>query len=450
MGERARELSVLIIGDIVIFNVALWLMLLVRYFELPTLERLGQHVPPFLTISSVWLFIFFILGLYDKHTNLLKKLLVSRILSAQILNVIVAAIIFFIIPFGITPKTNLVIYLIISIALLTIWRLRIIPLLSPKQKHKAVLIADGPEAIELVDEINNNDRYNYYFIRIIDGETLRNTHDFEYKLKALMEKENIEIIVADSRGESVKSFLPTLFNLSFLHFAFTFLDFNRLYEDIFDKVPVNVLQYEWFITNISQSKKTLYDSLKRVIDFVGAVVLLVPTLLLFPLIALAIKLDDRGKLFYQTIRVGQFNRPITIYKLRTKNGSDVGDAALKSTLVDTRVGIFLRKLRLDELPQLINVLRGDLSFIGPRPEMPALAEVYAREVPYYNTRHFLKPGLSGWAQINNFDVPRGGVDVEKTKAKLSYDLYYLERRSLMLDINIALKTVAAILMRTGT
>lgn len=450
MGERARELSVLIIGDIIIFNIALWLTLLVRYLELPTLERLGQHVPPFLTISAVWLGIFFILGLYDKHTNLLKKLLVSRILSAQVLNVVVAGMLFFIIPFGITPKTNLVIYLIISIILLTVWRLRMVPLLSPKQRHKAILIADGPEAIELVDEINNNDRYNYYFIRIIDEETLRNTSDFEHKIMSLMEREEVELIVADPRGESIKSFLPALFNLSFLHFAFTFLDFNRLYEDTFDRVPVNMLQYEWFITNISQSKKSIYDAVKRSIDIVGALVLLVPTVLLFPFIAVAIKLGDKGVLLYHTTRVGQFNRPITIYKFRTKNGTDSGSAALSSTLIDTKVGIILRKFRLDELPQLINVLRGDLSFIGPRPEMPALAEVYAREIPYYNTRHFLKPGLSGWAQINNYDVPRGGVDVERTTAKLSYDLYYLERRSLLLDINIALKTIATIIMRTGT
>jgi len=265
-----------------------------------------------------------------------------------------------------------------------------------------------------------------------------------------MEREKIELIVADPRGEDIQSFLPTLFDLSFLHFAFTFLDFNKLYEDTFDRVPVRMLRYEWFITNISQSKSVIYDGIKRWIDIVGALTLLIPTAGIAPLIALAIKLEDKGPLFYHTIRVGQYNRPITIYKFRTKNGADTGQAALKSTLVDTRVGFILRKLRLDELPQLLNVLRGDLSFIGPRPEMPALAEVYTKEVPYYNTRHFLKPGLSGWAQINNFDVPRGGVDVERTTTKLSYDLYYLERRSLILDVHIALKTIAAILMRTGT
>jgi lipopolysaccharide/colanic/teichoic acid biosynthesis glycosyltransferase len=428
MGERTRELFILIVGDIIAFNVALWLTLLVRYLEVPTTERLSAHIPPFLTVSAVWLFVFFILGLYDKHTNLLKRLLANRILYAQIINVVAAAILFFVIPFGITPKTNLVIYLVISIGLLSWWRLLLVPVFSPKQQHKAILIADGKEAIELADEINHNDRYNYYFVRIIDETTLKNTPNFQEKLLRLIEKEKIELIVADSRSEAIRAFLPALFDLSFLHFAFTFLDFNRLYEDTFDRVPVSCIQYDWFISNISQSRSVIYDSVKRVIDMVGALALLFPAALLFPFTALAIKLEDKGPLFYSTTRIGQYNKLITIYKLRTKNGLDAGDRALKSTLVDTKVGKILRMSRIDELPQLINVLKGDLSFIGPRPEMPALAEVYA----------------------NNFDVPRGGIDVERTVMKLSYDLYYLERRSFVLDMHIVLKTLATILMRTGT
>ncbi len=450
MGERTRELFILILGDIVVFNVALWLTLFVRYLEIPSSSRLEAHIPPFLIFSTVWLAVFFILGLYDKHTNLLKRLLLSRILYAQVINVLVAAVLFFSIPFGITPKTNLVIYLIISTGLLTSWRLFLVPVFSHKQKHKAILIADGKEAIELADEVNNNDRYNYYFVRIIDTETLNKTTDFEDKLLKLVEKEKIELIVADSRSEAIRTFLPVLFDLSFLRFAFTFLEFNRLYEDTFDRVPVSSIQYDWFIANISQSKSSIYDTVKRAIDIAGATVFLLPALMLFPFVALAIKWEDKGKLFYTTTRVGQFNEIITIYKLRTKNGSDFGDRALKSTLVDTKVGAVLRKTRIDELPQLINVIKGDLSFIGPRPEMPALANVYAKEVPYYNARHFLKPGLSGWAQINNFDVPRGGIDVPRTSIKLSYDLFYLERRSILLDIHIALKTFATIIMRTGT
>jgi lipopolysaccharide/colanic/teichoic acid biosynthesis glycosyltransferase len=450
MGERARELLILVIGDILLFNLALWLTLLVRYLELPSMERLALHVPPFLIISAVWLVVFFIMGLYDKHTNLLKKLLVNRLIHAQSINVVVAGILFFVIPFGITPKVNLVIYLFVSILLLTIWRLGIVPNLPSARRQKAILIADGPEAVELADEINNNDRYSYYFSRIIDETTLKETDNFESKILQVIERDHIDLIVADPRGKMIKTFLPTLFDLSFLRFKLTFLDFNRLYQETFDRVPIKALEYEWFIANISQSKKTIYDALKRTIDIFGALVLLVPTAVVFPFIALAIKWEDKGTLFYKTTRIGQFDAPITIYKFRTKNGADTGSAALKSTLVDTKVGRVLRKTRLDELPQLINVLRGDLSFIGPRPEMPALAEVYAKEIPFYNTRHFLKPGLSGWAQINDHDAPRGGVDVERTTSKLSYDLYYLEQRSLVLDIQIALKTIATILLRTGS
>lgn len=450
MGERARELFTLILGDIVSFNVALWLMLLVRYLELPTMERLHDHFGPFLILSGIWLILFYVSGLYDKHTTFLKRVLVNRLLYIQILNMLIASVLFFTVNFGIAPRVNLVLYLIVSIVVILVWRLKVFPHLSPKQEHKAILIADGEEAIELADEINNNDRYNYYFIRIINSDALRSTPDSKERIAKLIKRERVKIIVADPRLEHIEDFLPVLFDLSFLQFTYTFFDFNKLYEETFDRVPVSSLKYEWFFVHISQVRNVAYDIIKRGIDIVGAVILLLPSAVLFPFVALAIKLEDRGAIFYTTERIGQFNRIITIYKLRTKNGTDSGTDALKSTLVDTRVGIMLRKTRIDELPQLLNVLRGDLSFIGPRPEMPALAEVYAKEIPYYNTRHLIKPGLSGWAQINNFDVPRGGVDVERTIAKLSHDLFYLKHRSLLLDIQITLKTANTILMRTGT
>lgn len=451
MGERTRELALLIIGDILFFVVALWLMLLVRYFSFPSAELFSAHLGPFLNLSAVWLFVFYIAGLYDKHTVFLKSLLLSRIINTQIINGIIAAFLFLVIPFGIAPKLNLVIYLVLSVILLTFWRLYLYRMIEPKTRHRAILLADGAEAIELVDETNNNDRYSYTFIRIIDEATAEKTESFEEKLLRLIEKERIDIVVANPNSKYVIAALPKIFDLSFLRFKVTFLDFNKVYEDTFDRVPVSSIQYDWFLANISQTKSDVYDFIKRTIDIVFALILLVPSLLILPIVALAMKLENKeGKLFYTTTRIGQYNKIITIYKFRTKNGADTGSAALKSTLVDTKVGAILRKTRIDELPQLINVLKGDLSFIGPRPEMPALVEVYTKSVPYYNARHFLKPGLSGWAQIKNFDVPRGGVDVERTKVKISYDLFYLERRSLFLDMQIALKTVATIVMRTGS
>jgi lipopolysaccharide/colanic/teichoic acid biosynthesis glycosyltransferase len=450
MGERTRELFVLITGDIIIFAVSLWLTLFVRYLEIPGGDRLLDHIGPFSMFTAAWLLVFYILGLYDKHTNFLKNLLLSRIAHAQIINVVLAGLLFFIIPFGIAPKTNLVLFLIISTLLLGFWRLRLVGFFAPQSRNKAILIADGAEAVELVDEINNNDRYGYSIVRMIDNEMIKQTTDVEGKLLKLIEREGIDIIIADAKGEAIKHFLPTLFDLSFLKFSFTFVDFHRLYEDTFDRVPVTSLQYDWFISNVSQSSGVVYDAVKRTIDVVGAIVLIIPAALLFPLVALAIKLDDGGSLFYTTQRVGRYNQPIAIYKFRTKNGVDSGAQAMNSTLVDTKVGALLRKMRIDELPQLYNVLLGDLSFIGPRPEIPEIASIYAAEIPYYNARHLIKPGLSGWAQIGNYDVPRGGVDVERTLDKLSLDLFYLKRRSFILDIQIALKTLATIVMRTGT
>lgn len=450
MGERTRELFILILGDVLAFSLALWLTLLVRYLEWPPAERLEAHFGPFLMLSSLWLVIFYIAGLYDKHTVLLKKSLLSRIINTQIANIVLAAILFIVIPFGIAPKTNLAIYLIISIALITAWRLYLFNFLSPKTRHKAILIADGEEAIELADEINNNDRYNYSFVRIIDERAIVHTPDFEQKLLELIGREHVEIIVANPRGEHIERILPAIFDLAFLKFEFTFLDFYRLYEDTFDRVPISSLRYDWFINHVSQSNNPVYDVLKRLMDIAGAAILLLPSLALYPFIILAVKLQDGGPAFYKTERVGQFNQPIEILKFRSMTGRDEGAAALQTQLRVTPVGGWLRKTRLDELPQLWNVLRGDLSFIGPRPEMPALVAAYAEEIPYYNMRHFLKPGLSGWAQIHHLDAPRQGIDVPRTTEKLSYDLHYLRRRSLFLDIEIMLKTLRILIMRSGT
>ena len=450
MGERTRELLLLIAGDTLCFLVALWLMLLVRYLAWPTAELIDAHLAPFLMLSGVWVFVFYAARLYDKHTVMLKNLLFRRILHTQVVNIFIAAFIFWIVPFGIAPKTNLVIYLVISIVLVTSWRLVLFNYLAPKRQRKAILIADGDEAVDLADEINNNTRYDYAFVRVFDNETVQKTENFEQKLLELVRREDVEIIVANSYSAHIEKLLPAIFNLSFLRFEFTFLDFNKLYEDTFDHVPLSAIEYDWFINYVSLTNSFVYTGVKRMIDIIGAVILLIPFAIVFPLVAFAIWLDDGGQLFYRTERVGQFNRPVRILKFRTKTGVDRGAEALQSTLADTRIGGFLRKTRLDELPQLINIFRGDLSFIGPRPEMPALAAVYAREIAFYNARHFIKPGLSGWAQINDYDAPRGGVDIGRTKSKLSYDLFYLRHRSLLLDLQIAAKTVHTLFQRTGT
>lgn len=457
MGERSRELIILIVGDILCFTVSLYLTLLVRYLELPSAELLNQHIGPFLSLTGVWLFIFYIAGLYDKHTVFLKKLLFSRILNTQVVNILIAALLFLIIPFGIAPKTNLVIYLVVSIVLITIWRLTLFNYLSPKQRHKAILIADGEEAVELVDEVNNNERYNYSFVRLIDHGSAEKIDDFEAKLLGLIEREHISIIVANPRTEYVEKIMPRLFERSFLEFKFTFLDFYKVYEDTFDRVPLSSLRYDWFINHVSYSKSMAYDVGKRTIDVVGSLILGSIFLIILPFLYLAVKLEGKqAGIFMTQKRIGQFNQPVYVLKLQTMTQNDAASStwttedAKKGNQI-TKVGAVIRKLSLDEVPQVWNILRGEMSLIGPRNDIEGLGHRLALEIPYYTIRNFVKPGVSGWAQTHQYYMGNNisPQSIEESRTRLAYDLYYVKNRSMLLDIEIALRTIKTLLSRFG-
>lgn len=456
MGERSRELLLLVTGDIACFVVSLYLTLLVRYLSIPTLEILSIHAGPFFLLGAIWLFIFYIAGLYDKHTVFLKGVLFSRILNTQFVNIILAAFLFVIIPFTIAPKTNLVIYLFISIILLTVWRLKLYNYLSPKNKHKAILIADGAEAIELVDEVNNNERYNYSFVRMIDNDTALHTPDFEKKLLALIDQEHISIIVANPKGEHIERILPTLFDLAFVQFEFTFLDFHKVYEDTFDRVPLSALHYNWFINHVSQSRSLVYDAFKRVFDVVGSLALLLFLGLILPIIYIALRVEGKGTVFITQERIGRFNKPVKVYKLRTMTINDetsstwLQEDAQKQNVI-TKVGQFLRKTSIDEFPQCINVLKGEMSLIGPRNDIVGLGQRLASEIPYYTIRNFVKPGVTGWAQTHQHYMGNNisPQSLEESRVRLAYDLYYVKNRSVMLDVEIALRTLKTVLSRFG-
>ena len=254
-------------------------------------------------------------------------------------------------------------------------------------------------------------------------------------------------MVIDLQNENLKENFPHFYNLLFLRVRF--VDINDLYENIFDRVPLSLLGYGWFLENVSLSANVTYDAFKRFIDLLFSFVFGVISLIFYPFICIAINLEDEGPFFIIQNRVGKNNKLIKIIKFRTMSFNDNEQSHNKKENKITKVGAFLRKSRLDELPQLWNVWKGELSLIGPRPELPALANIYAAEVPYYNVRHLISPGLSGWAQLYHENHPHQGVNVIETKNKLSYDLYYVKNRSLFLDLKIALKTIKALLSRTG-
>ncbi|MEE4207345.1 MAG: exopolysaccharide biosynthesis polyprenyl glycosylphosphotransferase [Erythrobacter sp.] len=197
-----------------------------------------------------------------------------------------------------------------------------------------------------------------------------------------------------------------------------------------------------------------YMSVKRLIDIVGAMVLLPFCLAGFAILAALIKLDSRGSAFFMQERVGFRGQTFRLYKFRTMRERDVSEEAQAQredamTRSDddriTRIGRFLRKSRIDELPQIFNILKGDMSFVGPRPEAKALAEWYEEELPFYSYRHIVRPGITGWAQVNQGHV----TDVSDILAKLRYDFYYIRNISLWLDVLVALKTLRVIVTGMG-
>jgi lipopolysaccharide/colanic/teichoic acid biosynthesis glycosyltransferase len=380
----------------------------------------------------------------------------GKIINIQLVNIVVAGVLFLAFPFGITPKTNLIIYLFVSVALVSVWRLMVVPRLSVKTNKRAILLADGAEAIELADEVNNNDRYDYAFVRLIDSQTARDTTDFKAKLLTLIDREKIDIIVADPHNPYLESVLPELFDRAFLNFSFTFLDFYKVYEDTFDRVPLSALRYDWFLTHVSQSKSLVYDVTKRAVDIVGSLCLGLILLICLPTIYIAMRLEGKGDIFIHQDRIGQYNRPIRIYKIRTmtKNFSSSATWTTEDTKLDnvvTKTGALLRKTSIDEIPQIWSILKGDMSLIGPRNDTVGLGERLSSEIPYYKIRYFVKPGVTGWAQTNQ-QYAEGTISpqsIEESRLRFAYDLYYVKNRSVALDIAIALKTIKTLLSRFG-
>jgi exopolysaccharide biosynthesis polyprenyl glycosylphosphotransferase len=445
-----REYLLLLAGDLVVFTVSLWLTLALRYLELPSTDHFILHLRPFSLLFAAWVAVFFLAGLYARHTRIFRSRLTTTILYTQIINMMIAALFFFFIPsFGLSPKTILVLYLFVSFVLIFVWRGLIFTRLPRSKKLRGVLIARGPDATALAEEIAKDPHATFAFDYVIDTSDAP-SHEIIQKACRVAAEDDVTFLVADFSDKAVAAALPIIYDAAFHKNRFALVEASELYQEVFDRVPLTLIDYEWILRNVSASH--VYDLIKRLMDVVGALAIGAATLVVYPFVMLAIKLDDGGEIFIIQERVGRFQRPIKVYKFRSMSGNDQGEYGEngKSKLSVTRVGRMLRVLRIDELPQLWNVLRGDLSLVGPRPELPALAAQYSARIPYYNARYLVSPGLSGWAQLRHDRHPHHGADVAETKEKLSYDLYYMKHRSLWLDIFIILQTVRIALTARGT
>ncbi|OGF21714.1 hypothetical protein A2Y83_03260 [Candidatus Falkowbacteria bacterium RBG_13_39_14] len=256
-------------------------------------------------------------------------------------------------------------------------------------------------------------------------------------------RENRPQMESDSLKESDSNPALRAALFQYLPLGVNFISYSDFYENLYSLVPTDAISHVWFIENLTEGSKKAYDVLKRIFDISAAIILGVISVPFIPFIALAIKTSDNGPVFFKQIRTGKNGKNFLVVKFRSMIPDAEKDGAQWSKENDPRIttiGKFLRKARLDEIPQLINVLRGEMSMVGPRPERPEFIEVLEKEIPFYKQRLLVKPGLTGWAQVNL----RYGASKECAMLKLKYDLYYIKHRSIVLDLKIILKTIAIV------
>ncbi len=333
-----------------------------------------------------------------------------------------------------------------STLLLAAWRFFLYPRFAKTAATNIVILAEGKEVDELAEILSSSSEKSSLLriTKVIKPSETGDATSVVEALKRAMDEGGAHIVAADLQNPGVQKIVSHLYN--FIFSGVQFMEVQDLYEDVTDRVALGLINETWFLENASIEPNFIYDSLKRIMDIVISLPLGIISLIFYPFVWLAVKIEDGGPLFLHQSRVGQNERAVNIVKFRSMTANDGGKWVEKNDVRVTKTGWFIRKSRIDEVPQLWNILRGDISLIGPRPELPPLVELYKKEIPHYNVRHLIKPGISGWAQIHHEKPPHS---IEETFEKLSYDLYYIKHRSFWLDLRIALQTMKTLLSRVG-
>ena len=270
------------------------------------------------------------------------------------------------------------------------------------------------------------------------------------RLRQIVEEEEIAVLILAITGEIQGDLFQALLDCQ--EKGIEIVRMQTLYEELLSRVPVGYLGADWIMTSFIDSARLndLYSPVKRLLDIVGGALGTLVFAILLPFLAMLIHLDSPGPILYQQERAGKADRPFRMLKFRTMvaNAEPDGQArwAAPGDPRVTRPGKFLRKTRIDEIPQFWNVLRGEMSLVGPRSERPELVAKLEREIPFYRARLLVRPGLTGWAQVNY----RYGRSVEDAVTKLEYDLYYIRHRSLWLEVRILIRTLGTVLRFQGT
>ncbi len=454
MHNKIKKLF-LLLGDIFILYLSLYFSLLVRYGSEFRLETWNNHYPIFSILFIAWIFLFYFFGLYNLYFTQNNKIFFRSATKSLGLSAVVAISFFYLNPnIEIAPKTNLFIYLLVFSLFFFFWRMLFNSFLnSYLPKNRLAYIGLNNEVREIINFIKKNPATGYSSTILFELENTFSKDGLEgleisteiRNLKTLLKKHHINTVVLSLSPVDSRELRQALF--SSISLKVEFVNSVNFYENITGRVPISSINQMWFLENLNESNKALFDKLKRLFDLFFSFFILLITLPAWLIIAIILKTESRGPVFFKQLRLGKNGAGFQIIKFRTMRVDNNNFSPTeKNDKRITRFGMFLRKTRLDEIPQVINILKGEMSFVGPRPERPELIEKLELVVPFYKERMLVNPGLTGWDQVSGeYHSP----SEEDTLKKLQYDLFYVKNRSVYLDLSILLKTISVVFSRAG-
>jgi exopolysaccharide biosynthesis polyprenyl glycosylphosphotransferase len=423
------KMFLIFVVDLIVAFGALSLMLFLRYRGNDFYSQITSHLIPFSLIILLFLLSFYIFNLYSFRFNKNTTEFINSFTKSLAVSFALSVLVFYVFGdfFKLTPKTNLILFT--AIFGISDFYLRILIKRYFTKKginRKTIIISGGGNA--LVAELKQNQNIGY--------EIIKETSYFD--LNEIINL-NPDLVIIDSITEKEFDKIYTLIKRGI--FVYTI---NNFYGEIFQKVPTEKIEKEEVVDYLSKNR-TIFNFTKRTLDICLSVVLMIVFSPFFIIIPILIKATSKGPVLFKHRRISLNDTEFIIYKFRSmyadaeKNGAVWTENNKKDARI-TPIGRFMRETHIDEIPQLINILRGDISFVGPRPERPEFISGLKKEILYYDLRHSVKTGLTGWAQVNY----RYGSSTEDAKEKLKYDFYYIKNRTIFFDILIILKTVAKI------
>jgi exopolysaccharide biosynthesis polyprenyl glycosylphosphotransferase len=450
--ENKLKSAALLLGDIIIMYLSLYIALLIRYDGGFSSELWGRHLAPFTAIFAIWLLFFYISDLYNLRQAASNAKFYLSLLRSFLLSSLFSLIFFYLTPStGITPRTNFIFFVIIFAVLFIAWRgLFNLMLKSYLPKNNIAIIGQNHLTEEIISELKQRPQLGFNLSFILDEKTetkeINGIPVFSRlnDLPELIAKRKINNIILAAAPDSQE--LRTLL-FECLPLKITFINLADFYESIAGKIPLEVINKMWFLENLNEGNKSNFDLFKRAADLALALFIFIISLPFWIIIGLIIKLESRGPIFFTQTRSGERGKNFRMIKFRTmKTENNDQSPTQDGDRRVTRFGSILRKTRLDEIPQVLNIIKGEMSFVGPRPERPELIAELEKQIPFYRERMLVKPGVTGCDQISGeYHSP----SFEDTMKKLQYDLYYIKNRSLYLDLSIILKTVSTMLSRAG-